>query len=185
MFDVVFVTGNPEKAENFSKHIGLDIAHHSADVDEIQTLDAKELVAHKAKQAYAQLGRPVLVEDVTFTYDALGQLPGPFVKFFVNAPDGAESMCRMADGLSNRRAEARCTFGYYDGETVYYFQGSITGEIADHPRGSGGYGFDRVFQPDGFEGKTAAELSSTDYEKYYVTIKPFAEVRTFLKERYG
>lgn len=81
MKDVTFITGNPEKAANFSRHIGMDVAHHAADLDEIQTVDHRELVGHKVRQAYEQLGRPVLVEDVFFTYDAWDNLPGPFVKF--------------------------------------------------------------------------------------------------------
>jgi len=179
--NVVFVTGNPEKAENFARHIGMDISHESAELDEIQTLSAAELVGHKARQAYEQLGKPVLVEDVTFVYEAWGKLPGPFVKFFVNAENGTEKMCRMLDGFDNRRAEARCTFGYFDGHELKLFGGLISGEIATSPRGTGGYGFDRIFEPDGFDGKTAAELNEVDYDTYYTTIKPFSAVRAFLQ----
>ena len=105
--DVVFVTGNVEKAARFSRHMKMDIDHEPADLDEIQTLNPVELVNHKARQAYEQIGRPVLVEDVTFVYEALGELPGPFVKFFVDADEGPEKMCRMLDGFENRRAEGR------------------------------------------------------------------------------
>jgi len=35
--NVVYVTGNPGKARYFSKIIGLDIEHHDADVDEVQS----------------------------------------------------------------------------------------------------------------------------------------------------
>lgn len=176
----MFVTGNAEKATRFAMHIGMDIAHQPAELDEIQTLNPAELVGHKARQAYEQIGKPVLVEDVTFVYEAWGELPGAFVKFFVEADDGVEKMCRMLDGFENRRAEGRCTFGYFDGHDLKIFSGAIKGDIADHPRGDGGYGFDRIFEPDGFGGKTAAELTKTDYDKYYTTIKPFAKIRYFL-----
>lgn len=184
MNDVVYVTGNPEKAENFSRHIGITIDHHPAELDEIQTLDASELVEHKVRQAYVQLQRPVLVEDVTFSFEALGGLPGPFVKFFVHAgtdlESGVERMCRMLDGFDNRRAVATCTFGYYDGKKLVLFEGSLAGVIADSPRGKGGFGFDRIFIPDDFEDLTAAELDQAGYERYYTTIKPFKKVREFL-----
>lgn len=182
MNDVVFVTGNREKAERFSKHIGMNIAHEPAELDEIQTLNPAELVAHKARQAYAQLARPVLVEDVSFTYEAWGDLPGAFVKFFVTAEHSLEKMCRMLDGFSSRRAEGSCTYGYFDGHELKLFSGVVRGEVADHPRGEGGYGFDRIFIPDGSEGRTAAELSEAEYDEYYVTIKPFAAVSAFLKQ---
>ena len=183
MKDVVFVTGNPEKAANFARHIGIDIAHQPAELDEIQTLNAAELVGHKVRQAYEQLGRPVLVEDVTFVFEAWGELPGPFVKFFVVADDGVERMCRMLDGFDSRRAVAMCTFGYYDGHELRLFSGEIGGEIVDVPRGTGGYGFDKIFAPDGFDGKTAAELDEAGYDQYYTTIKPFTKVREFLLEK--
>ncbi len=181
MKDVVFVTGNADKAERFSRHIGMDVAHEPAELDEIQTLNPAELVGHKVRQAYGQIGRPVLVEDVSFVYEAWGELPGAFVKFFVEAEDGLEKMCRMLDGFENRRAEGRCTFGYFDGHELKIFSGAVQGQVADHPRGASGYGFDRIFEIDGAEGRTAAELSEPEYDEYYMTIKPFAEIRSFLQ----
>ncbi|HEY0965297.1 MAG TPA: non-canonical purine NTP pyrophosphatase [Candidatus Saccharimonadales bacterium] len=181
MNNVVFVTGNPDKAARFAMHMGMDIAHEPAELDEIQTLNPAALVGHKARQAHEQIGKPVLVEDVTFTYEAWGELPGAFVKFFVEADDGAEKMCRMLDGFDNRRAEGRCTFGYFDGHELKLFSGAVQGTVAKHPRGNGGYGFDRIFEIDGANGRTAAELTEAEYEEYYMTIKPFTEVRRFLE----
>lgn len=187
MIDVVYVTGNPEKAENFSRHIGLDVAHQAAELDEIQTLDTAELVGHKARRAYRQLGRPVLVEDVAFSLAALSGLPGPFVKYFVHAggsvDSGVERMCRMLDGFDDRSAVATCMFGYFDGTTLTLLEGSLGGSVAERPRGDGGFGFDRIFVPEGFDGKTAAELNEREYEQYYTTIKPFAAIRNLLTER--
>lgn len=183
MTDVVFVTGNPEKAAHFARHIGMDIAHQPADLDEIQTLNAAELVGRKVRQAYEQIGQPVLVEDVTFVYEAWDELPGPFVKFFTGIQDGPAKMCRMLDGFENRRAVAMCTFGYFDGHELKLFSSEIGGEIAGEPRGSGGYGFDRIFEPEGFGGRTAAELDAAEYDQYYLAVKPFAKVREFLGER--
>lgn len=185
MNEVVFVTGNADKAARFAMHMGMDIDHRPADLDEIQTLNPAELVGHKARQAYEQIGKPVLVEDVTFIYEALGDLPGPFVKFFVEADDGVEKMCRLLDGFDNRRAEARCTFGYFDGHELKVFSGAVSGVVAEHPRGEAGYGFDRVFEPDLFGGQTAAELNDLEYDAYYTTINPFEAVRDFLVGRHG
>lgn len=183
MKQVVYVTGNPEKAANFSRHIGLEVRHHPADLDEIQTLDAAELVEHKARQAFAQLKEPVLVEDVTLTFDAWDGLPGPFVKFFVKKglDEGLSKMCRMLDGFSDRSAEATCTFGYFDGERLELFTGTLRGHIGHEPRGENGFGFDRIFVPEGSK-LTAAELDEAEYDAYYTTIKPFAAIREFLEQ---
>jgi non-canonical purine NTP pyrophosphatase (RdgB/HAM1 family) len=180
VISTTFITGNPNKAAKFSEYIGIDVPHHAADLDEIQTTDQHELIEHKARQAYNILQKPVLVEDVFLTFEALGDLPGPFVKFFVNS--GLENMCRMLDGFENRRARAACLYGYFDGHRMEFFSGYIDGTVPMSPRGSDGYGFDPVFEPDGFEGKTAAELSDDDYARFSRQVKPYDAVGLFLKK---
>lgn len=182
MINVVFVTGNAEKAKSFSRHMGSTITHTGLDLDEIQTLDAKAVVEHKIKQAYQQVQQPVLVEDVTFSFESLNGLPGPFIKFFVDVDGGVNNMCRMLDGFESRRAVAQCVYGYYDGNELRYFEGSIAGGVALEPRGENGFGFDKIFIPDGFDNKTAAELDETEYDAYYSTIKPFADLKDFLEQ---
>lgn len=180
MKDVVYVTGNPEKAANFSRHMGVAIPHQRADLDEIQTLNIEELLRHKAEQAYAQIGRPVLIEDIGFKMNALGALPGPFVKYFVQAENGVNNMCHMLDGFDDRSATAYCTFAYYDGQVLQLIHTELNGSVAPEPRGNDGFGFDRIFVPDGFGEKTAAELDEKEYDRYYSSVKPFGEVKKFL-----
>lgn len=176
----IFITGNPNKAALFSEKIGIKVPHAKLDIDEIQTLTSDEIVEHKARQAYSQLGKPVLVEDVSLVFEAWGGLPGPFIKFYVDSDGGSERLCRMLEGFDNKRAIGSCTFGYFDGKSLKLIKGEISGQIVDVPRGNGGFGFDRVFAPDGFNGKTAAELDEVEYDKFYTTIKPFTAVREFL-----
>lgn len=83
MKDITFITGNQHKADFLAKHLGMPIAHHKLDLDEIQSTDLRVVVEHKAKQAYEILQKPVLVEDAGLTLTALGNLPGPFIKWFV------------------------------------------------------------------------------------------------------
>lgn len=180
MKEVVFVTGNPDKAQKFSELMGLNIDHAPADLDEIQTTDHRALVEYKAREAYRQIGKPVLVEDVAFSFHAWGDLPGTFVKFFVDDSVGVDKMCRMLDGFDDRRATGSCIFGYFDGVECTFFEGTVGGVVANSPRGSAGYGFDRIFEADGFDSRTAAELNPEEYNEYYMTIKPFAAVREFL-----
>lgn len=181
MTDVVFVTGNPEKAANFARHIGMDIAHQPAELDEIQSPDPYKVIEHKVRQAYDIIGKPVLVEDTCMGIDALGGLPGTFIKFFIEQEDGAEKICRMTDGLGSRRATATVTFGYYDGRELRFFQGKIHGDIPEHPgKPMSGFGWDVVFTPDGYGGRIRSELSQQEYDELYLEVKPFAKVREFL-----
>ncbi|HSW91909.1 MAG TPA: non-canonical purine NTP pyrophosphatase [Candidatus Saccharimonadales bacterium] len=176
----IFITGNQDKADYLAKMLGISLEHVKVDLDEIQSLDLDAIVEHKVRQAYDVVRKPVLVEDVALGFTAIGGLPGPFVKFFVDAPDGLENMCRILDGFSDRTARASCTFGYFDGETVTLFRGGLDGEIANAPRGENGYGWDKIFSPEGYGGKTRAELTPSDDVTSYATIKPFAALRKFL-----
>ena len=45
------------------------------DLDEIQSLDLREIVEHKVRQAYEKCGKPVLVENASLEFTALGRLP--------------------------------------------------------------------------------------------------------------
>jgi inosine triphosphate pyrophosphatase len=177
MKDVVFITGNQHKADYLAELLGHPIAHTKLDQAEIQSLDLYEVVRHKLRQAYAQANRPVLVEDVALEFTALGRLPGTFIKWFLEELSH-EGVCRLLDGKS-REAIARCVFGYFDGEKETYFEGSMKGFIPEKPLGTGGYGWDPIFIPEGYS-MTRAELSPEDDRKTYMQIKPIDQVREFL-----
>ncbi|HET6747019.1 MAG TPA: non-canonical purine NTP pyrophosphatase [Candidatus Saccharimonadales bacterium] len=176
----VFITGNQDKANYLASMLGISLEHQKVSLDELQSTHLEEIVEHKVKQAYSILQKPVLVEDVSLGFTALGGLPGPFIKFFVETPDGLENVCRMLDGFSDRSAVAECVFGYYDGQRIETFRGSLKGTIAKHPRGQNGYGWDTIFEPLGYGGKTRAELGPEDDKHTYEMIKPFQALRDFL-----
>lgn len=177
MANLIFVTGNQSKADYLAKYLGFPISHHKLDLDEIQSLDLYEIVEHKVKQAHAALQKPVIVEDVSLEFKALGRLPGTFIKFFVEEVP-LETVCQMLHGME-RNATARCVFGYFDGEELEFFEGHLNGRIAEQPSGDGGYGWDRIFIPEGYD-VTRASLSETDDQKTYLQIKPFAKLKDFL-----
>ena len=158
-----FITGNDHKARYVADWLGVDVPHHKLDLDEIQTLDLHKLVDHKAKQAFAALKTPVLIEDAQLTCAALGNLPGPFIKFFVDEI-GPEGIAQMLDGFDDRSAHGRICYGLYDGHQMRYFEGEMRGTIAHEPRGEGGFGFDRIFINEGFE-ITRGEMSASDYAR--------------------
>lgn len=178
MTKITFITGNQSKADYLARHLGLPVDHQKVDLDEIQSLDLREIVDHKVRQAYAVVKAPVLVEDVALEFSALGRFPGTFIKFLVDEVS-FETICRMLDGLS-RDAVARCVFGYYDGVEMRFFEGSLGGTIADHPSGENGFGWDKIFIPEGYQ-VTRAELSEEDDRKTYTTIKPFAELKSYFE----
>ena len=75
MHSITFITGNQKKADYLAKYLGLEVLHEKVDLDELQSLDLREIVEHKVRQAYKKVGKPVIVEDVSLTFTALGRLP--------------------------------------------------------------------------------------------------------------
>ena len=185
MKDVVFVTGNQHKADLLGRLLGVPLRHQSADVDEIQALDIAIVGEHKAKQAYVSIKKPVLIDDFGTYFEALDGLPGAFTKFFVDATNGLENMCRMLDAFENRRAVATSVMVYYDGEELMVFRGEVHGIIVDHPRGDRGIGTDMIFAPDGYGGRTRAELNQAEYDEVYMNVRPIREVKAFLESLNG
>src|SRR2546430_10482604 len=57
------------------------------------------------RSAYDIVKKPVLVEDIAFTFTAMGRLPGPLIKWFLEEL-GNDGLCKLANGLDNRGAKA-------------------------------------------------------------------------------
>jgi non-canonical purine NTP pyrophosphatase (RdgB/HAM1 family) len=148
--EITLVTGNKGKLADWQyllpKDGHLKFTSHELDLDEIQTMDSEALVTDKLRRAYAQLKRPVIVEDVSSGLDSLGGLPGPFFKFFYQEL-GPQCLLRLAKE-PDEKMTAICTAGFYDGKTMLIARGTIHGTVVE-PRGSNGFGFDSVIVPNG------------------------------------
>lgn len=176
-----FITGNQNKANYLAQTLGMAIEHKKLDLDEIQSTSLREIVEHKAEQAYRLINKPVIVEDNSLEFAALDGLPGPFIKFFVEQ-SGTEKLCRLLDGFSDRSATAKVGIGHFDGQEFTYFESSIAGKIATNPRGAGGFGWDAVFETDDNLGQTNAELNKKEYAAYYEKLRSVNKLRDFLKK---
>lgn len=159
---ITFITGNASKAEQLSKYLGTHIAHQKVDLPEIQSLSLSEIIEYKAKAAYAVIKGPVIVDDVSVSFSAMGKLPGPFIKFFLEEM-GTDGISKLIAGLDTPAATAEVCIGYYDGEHLEICTGVIQGKISNTPKGSGGFGWDEIFIPDGYQ-QTRSEMSEEDYD---------------------
>lgn len=182
--NITFATGNQHKADKTSELLGIPLSHQKIDLDEIQTLDIVELATHKVIQAYEKIKSPVIVDDYGLYFNALSGLPGPFVKFFIEADDGLEKMCRMIDPFNNRQAYTMCVMAFYDGEVLKVFEKKMPGSISVHPMGTNGIHTDEIFIPEGLD-KTRAQLDDTEYNEIYVKVRPLEELKSFLENSYG
>jgi non-canonical purine NTP pyrophosphatase (RdgB/HAM1 family) len=183
MKPVIFITGNQRKVDYLAKWLELPLHHHKLDLDEIQSLDTRTVAEHKARQAYAILKEPVLVEDTSLVFTAMGRLPGTMVKWFLEEI-GTEGLCKLAGGLAHRKAVATVTYAYCDGEKVHFFEGSTEGLVAPQPRGENGMGWDPTFIPNGSE-QTFAEMPDNEKKRFSPRAKATKLLRAFLLKRAG
>uniref|UniRef100_A0A5F9CYL3 Inosine triphosphate pyrophosphatase n=1 Tax=Oryctolagus cuniculus TaxID=9986 RepID=A0A5F9CYL3_RABIT len=103
-----------------------------------------------------------VVEDTCLCFNALGGLPGPYIKWFLEKlkPEGLH---QLLAGFEDKSAYALCTFAFSTGdpsEPVRLFRGRTSGRIVV-PRGSRDFGWDPCFQPDGYE-QTYAEMPKAE-----------------------
>lgn len=145
MKNLTFITGNKNKVKIISEFLGYKIKHKDLDVDEIQSLDLDEVVAKKAKEAYRMVKSPVLVEDVSLVFSAFGNLPGPYIKWFLKDL-GPTGCCRILNHYKkDRSAIGTLAFCYFDGKTLKIFKAKRVGRIAPYPKGNKGFGWDPIF----------------------------------------
>lgn len=155
---LVFVTSNLGKLEEAQAVLGRSLAHDGLEIDEIQSLDLVAVVRSKGMAALERLGAPVLVEDTALELDALGGFPGPLVRWLLQSV-GPAGICRMASCFGNPAATVRCVALATDGRDEVMGTGVVPGRIVSEPRGSGGFGWDSTFAPDGHDGRTYGEMT--------------------------
>jgi non-canonical purine NTP pyrophosphatase (RdgB/HAM1 family) len=177
--NLTFITGNPAKAEQLSRYFKMPIQHQKIDLPEIQSLNLEEVVTCKAKEAYKEIKKPVLVEDVSLTFSALGRLPGPLIKWFLKELD-LSGLSKLLNGYKDRSAVAEVMFGLYDGKKMTLFKGARKGSIALTPKGKSGFGWDPVFIPEGYS-QTWAEMSETDINKTSMRKIALKKLEKYLK----
>lgn len=178
MKDVVFVTDNAAKVAALTNWLGYELPHQNIDLDELQELDSTLIVTHKAKEAFKHIGKPVLIEDVSLSFRALGRLPGGYIKWFIKELT-LEGCCRLLDSFKDRFATAQVTYAYYAGDSIHIFEGVVHGSIAQNPKGEYGFGWDPIFIPHG-SSLTYAEMDETVLPNYAVRPKAVAKLKTFL-----
>ncbi|KYQ89690.1 inosine triphosphate pyrophosphatase [Tieghemostelium lacteum] len=180
---VVFVTGNAKKLEEVLQIIGKAIPLESRKIDlpELQG-DPIEISKEKCKLAAKEVNGPVLCEDTCLCFNGLEGLPGPYIKWFLEKlkPEG---LYKLLDGFPDKTGYALCNFAYCEGpgHEPIVFVGRTDGTIVP-PRGPRDFGWDPVFQPDGFD-KTYAELDKSIKNQISHRTKSLEKVKEFFSQK--
>eukprot|EP01038_Epipyxis_sp_PR26KG_P010505 gene10505-14117_t len=157
---ITFVTGNKKKLEEviaiFGYSLPFTLVSQKIDLPELQG-DPVEVSIEKCKLAVEKVGGPVLVEDTSLCFNALGGLPGIYIKWFLEKI-GHEGLNNLLVAYPDKSAYAQCIFSFCAGPGYepIAFIGKTDGHIVP-ARGPLDFGWDPVFQPLGFD-QTYAEM---------------------------
>ena len=171
---IVFATNNKNKLSEIRNILGdsievlslSDINCH-ADVPETgTTLEANAM--QKAEYVYQNYGLSVFADDTGLEVDALGGAPGVYSARYAGGKghDSEANMTKLLAELgenNNRKARFRTVIALIeksdDGKApvVHEFEGVCGGQIIRERRGGEGFGYDPIFEPEGYD-KTFAEL---------------------------
>ena len=160
---LILVSSNPNKGIEAERILGMPLLRVSLALPEIQAAAVEEITRYKLEIARNKGYHRLLVEDVSLGFDELGNFPGPYVRWLLEAA-GGKGLAAIAYALNNRAARAQCCVAYWDGSEGKIFLGECTGEILVQPRGDQHFGWDAWFQPRGSQ-KTFAEMTSEEKDQ--------------------
>jgi len=181
MYPIKFITGNINKFQEAQHVLGEQIEQVDIDLPEIQDLDAKEIIKVKLQEALKDVDGPLMVEDQSFYIDALGGLPGPLIKWFLKAI-GPQGIAEIAQKCENQKATVTTIFGYaLNQEDIFFFENSVSG-IVVLPRGQGGFGWDPIFLPDGWN-ETFGEWKEKNSGPNTMRLEALKKLQRFLEEQ--
>ncbi len=176
--DPIFVTSNKNKLLEVSKRIGRTLDFRTLDIDEIQEVDVEKVAKDKAHRAYEALKVPLIVEDTGLYVNALNGFPGALCKW-LEARVGNEGLCRLLDSYDDRSVVAETCICFYNGKDLRVFKGRAAGRIADRPSGGGGFGWDPIFVPEGYD-RTFAELGAEVKQRLSHRARAAAKLKDYL-----
>ncbi len=173
---LVLATHNPHKVEEFAQIVArvrpdLDVVGHDGPEPVEDGVTFAENALIKARAAAARTGLVALADDSGICVDVLGGAPGVFSAYWAgHAKDAGANLRLLLDQLADirdphRTAQFVSTIALVtpDGQerTV---EGRWPGRLAAAPAGSGGFGYDPIFIPDGQRGaeRTVAEFSDAE-----------------------
>jgi XTP/dITP diphosphohydrolase len=142
----------------------------------------------KARFYALSTGLSALADDSGLEVEALGGSPGVFSARYAgeNASDAARralllsELAKTNDSVRRARFVSAVAIARPDGEILHLCEGICEGTLTLGPRGTGGFGYDPLFVPDGYD-KTFAELPDTVKNQISHRARALMQTREFLK----
>ncbi len=160
MSSYCIASNNKHKIEEMSAIMGssfsflsLEDIGCSEELPETQnTLEGNAL--QKARFVFDRYKIPCFADDTGLEVEALHGEPGVYSARYAGPTRDAEAnmnlLLNKLEGKSNRHARFRTVIALIDNQGEHLFEGIVEGTITHEKRGSGGFGYDPIFQPKGY-----------------------------------
>lgn len=191
---IVFATNNPHKIQEVQALLG--DAYHFKSLQDIGCLEELPETSgtipgnalQKARYVRDHYHMDCFSEDTGLEIDALGGEPGVDTAHFAGPERDASAnmakVLRMLDGRSDRGAQFRTVIALLMGGEEYLFEGIVRGHIHTHPAGDGGFGYDPLFIPDGYD-TTFANMDAAAKNSISHRGRAVAQLQAFLQHGAG
>lgn len=172
--ELIIASQNQNKLVEFKKILGDKINLFSlSDIGLNQEIPENEKTIKKnamfkAKFVNTQTGKNVFADDTGLEIDSLNGEPGVYSARYSgvdrNSDKNIELVLRKLKNKANRNSRFKTVISLIiDGKSVN-FEGVVEGKITEEKRGSNGFGYDPIFQPNGYS-STFGEMSLKEKNK--------------------
>ncbi len=166
---LTFVTTNDGKFREFSASLqdsGVELVRRSQEYPEIQTDTLEKVVRFGLDWLREKVPGNYVIDDSGLFIDRLRGFPGVYSAYVLKTI-GLDGVLGLMKGQEDRAAEFATTIGLFNDGDVHIFTGRCRGKIITSPEGTGGFGYDPIFVPDGdlrtFAGMTVVEKNSVSH----------------------
>ncbi|WP_314512570.1 non-canonical purine NTP diphosphatase [Xanthocytophaga agilis] len=168
MMQLCFATNNRHKIEEISRLVGNNF--HIVSLQEIGCYDElpethdtiEENAFEKAEYVWEHFGVSCFADDSGIEVESLNGEPGVNTAFYAgpqrNNNDNMDLLLKNLQGKENRNARFRTCIALIINGEKHLFEGKIEGHILEHQQGTGGFGYDPIFMPNGYQ-KSFAEMT--------------------------
>lgn len=172
--ELVFATNNKHKIEELQAILGNEIKLLSLkdigcleDIPEDQNT-LKGNASQKSNFVFEKYAYPCFADDTGLEIEALNGEPGVFSARYAGEEKNSEAnmnkVLKKLTKINNRKARFRTVISLIIRGEEKQFEGIVEGNILNEKRGGSGFGYDPIFQPEGFE-TSFAQMSLADKNK--------------------
>jgi len=149
---------------------------------EVQASSLEEVVDFGLDNLKDKIQPPFIIDDAGVFVDGLEGFPGVYSRYVYDTI-GLQGILKQMENLEDRQASFKCVLGLLleDG-TTHKFVGECKGRIIHEMRGDGGFGYDPIFIPDGFD-RTFAELPPEEKNEISHRGRAMQNLLAFISEK--